>query len=55
MTQIRFAARIVADKGAVTTMEYGIIAAFFAVLLVGIFGNFGKTLVTLFSGVTSSL
>jgi len=43
------------DRIAVTTLEYGIIAAFFAVLLVGIFGNFGKTLVTMFSGVTTSL
>jgi Flp pilus assembly pilin Flp len=46
---------MLADRAAVTALEYGIIAAFFAVLLVGIFGNFGKTLVTMFSGVTSSL
>jgi Flp pilus assembly pilin Flp len=46
---------LLADRAAVTALEYGIIAAFFAVLLVGIFGNFGKTLVTMFSGVTNSL
>ncbi len=46
---------LVADRVAVTALEYGIIAAFFAVLLVGIFGNFGKTLVTMFSGVTNSI
>ncbi len=46
---------LLAGRAAVTTLEYGIIAAFFAVLLVGIFGSFGKTLVTMFSGVTTSL
>ncbi len=55
MTVKRRGLRLLNDAGAVTALEYGIIAAFFAVLLVGIFGNFGKTLVTLFSGVTTSL
>jgi len=55
MREVRISLAALADRAAVTTLEYGIIAAFFAVVLVGIFGNFGKTLVTMFSGVTSSL
>jgi Flp pilus assembly pilin Flp len=55
MSEVCNKGRLLADRAAVTALEYGIIAAFFAVLLVGIFGNFGKTLVTMFSGVTSSL
>jgi Flp pilus assembly pilin Flp len=55
MREAYHSGRLLADRVAVTTLEYGIIAAFFAVLLVGIFGNFGKTLVLMFSGVTSSL
>jgi len=55
MREVRSSLAIVADRAAVTALEYGIIAAFFAVLLVGIFGSFGKTLVTMFNGVTSSL
>jgi Flp pilus assembly pilin Flp len=45
----------VADRAAVTALEYGIACAFFAVLLVGIFTNFSTFLVTLFNGVTTSL
>jgi Flp pilus assembly pilin Flp len=55
MREIHTTGRLLADRAAVTALEYGIIAAFFAVLLVGIFGNFGKTLVTMFNGVTTSL
>ncbi len=55
MRMTRHSIGVMADRAAVTALEYGIIAAFFAVLLVGIFGNFGKTLVTMFSGVTNSL
>jgi Flp pilus assembly pilin Flp len=55
MKQQQTLVRLAAEDYAITTLEYGIIAAFFTVLLVGIFGNFGKTLVTLFNGVTTSL
>jgi len=47
--------RFAADRSAVTALEYGIIAAFFVVVLVAIFGNFGKTLVALYNGVTSGI
>ena len=43
------------DRSAVTALEYGIIAAFFVVLLVGIFSNFGKTLVAMFNRATSGI
>ncbi len=55
MSEERGRLAVFADREAVTALEYGIIAAFFAVLLVGIFGRFGSTLVTMFSGVTASL
>ncbi len=55
MSLVEHKVGVLVDRAAVTALEYGIIAAFFAVLLVGIFGNFGKTLVTMFSGVTNSL
>jgi Flp pilus assembly pilin Flp len=44
-----------ADRAAVTALEYGIIAAFFAVLLLGIFSRFGTTLSTMYTGVTSGI
>lgn len=47
--------RLLIDRAGVTALEYGIVCAFFAVLLVGIFSSFGKTLVTMFNGVTTSL
>jgi Flp pilus assembly pilin Flp len=47
--------RLVADRTAVTALEYGIVCAFFAVLLVGIFGNFGTTLVAMFTRASSAL
>jgi Flp pilus assembly pilin Flp len=47
--------RLLADRAGVTALEYGIVCAFFAVLLVGIFGNFGKTLIAMFDRATSSL
>jgi Flp pilus assembly pilin Flp len=43
------------DAAAVTALEYGIIAAFLGVALVGIFVNFGKFVTALFSTATSSL
>jgi Flp pilus assembly pilin Flp len=44
-----------ADRAAVTALEYGIVAAFFAVLLLGIFGRFGTALSTLYTVVTSGI
>jgi Flp pilus assembly pilin Flp len=55
MRTLRNIRSLVADRGGVTALEYGIIAAFFAVLLVTIFGNFGKSLTSLYGGVTSGL
>ncbi len=55
MEKSRFHQRWVADRAAVTALEYGIIAAFFAVVLLGIFSRFGATLTTLYSGVTSGI
>jgi Flp pilus assembly pilin Flp len=55
MTHVQSVARLLNEKYGVTSLEYGIIAAFFAVSLVGIFSNFGKALVSLFSGITTSL
>jgi len=47
--------RFIPDRSAVTALEYGIIAAFFAVLLVTIFTNFGNTLVAMYGRVTSGI
>lgn len=44
-----------ADRRAVTALEYGIIASILGLVLVTIFGNFGKTLTSLFSSVGSSI
>ena len=44
-----------ADRRAVTALEYGIIASILGLVLVTIFGNFGKTLTTLFSNVSTSI
>ncbi len=44
-----------ADKKAVTALEYGIIASILGLVLVTIFGNFGNTLKTLFSSVSTSI
>jgi Flp pilus assembly pilin Flp len=43
------------DRRAVTALEYGIVAAFLCLVLLGIFGAFGNTLTSLFNGVTTSL
>jgi Flp pilus assembly pilin Flp len=47
--------RFIVDHSGVTALEYGIIAAFFAVLLVAIFGNFGNVLVAMYGRVTSGI
>ncbi len=43
------------DRQAVTALEYGIIASILGLVLVTIFGNFGNTLKTLFSHVSTSI
>ncbi len=43
------------DHTAVTALEYGIIASILGLVLVGIFGSFGRTLTTLFSHVATSI
>jgi pilus assembly protein Flp/PilA len=43
------------DRRGVTALEYGIIASILGLVLVGIFGSFGKTLSTLFSHVATSI
>jgi Flp pilus assembly pilin Flp len=55
MVKVQNCWRFIADRSAVTALEYGIIAAFFAVLLVAIFGNFGNTLVAMYGRVTSGI
>ncbi len=47
--------KFVADKNAVTALEYGIIASILGLVLVGIFTSFGSTLTTLFSNVSTSI
>ncbi len=55
MDRLQFCRRFMTDRAAVTALEYGIVAAFFVVLLVAIFTNFGKTLTALYNGVTTGL
>jgi len=43
------------DRRAVTALEYGIVAAFLCLALLGIFRGFGSTLTAMFSNVTTSL
>ncbi len=44
-----------ADRRAVTALEYGIIASILGLVLVTIFTSFGKTLSTLFNHVATSI
>ena len=47
--------KVIADKRAVTSLEYGILASILGLVLVNIFKNFGSTLTKLFSAVSSSI
>ena len=47
--------RVISDKRAVTSLEYGILASILGLVLVNIFKNFGSTLTKLFSTVSSSI
>jgi Flp pilus assembly pilin Flp len=52
----RLSGRIfLAERRAVTAVEYGIVAAFLCLSLLGIFRTFGSVLVTMFSGVSNAL
>ncbi len=43
------------DREGVTALEYGIVAAFLCLSLLGIFHAFGSVLTTMFNGVDTSL
>jgi Flp pilus assembly pilin Flp len=47
--------RLWSDRLGVTTLEYGIIAAFFCVSLVAIFSKFGSTVTSLFNSVETGI
>ena len=46
---------LLADRRAVTALEYGIIAGVLGLALIAIFKSFGGTLSTLFSGIGGSI
>ncbi len=48
-------AMLAADRRGVTALEYGIVATFLCLSLLGIFSRFGSVLLTMFSGVTTSI
>ena len=43
------------DRRAVTALEYGIMAAFFCLVLLGIFSRFGSVLTTMYNGVGNGI
>ena len=47
--------KLLTDRRAVTSLEYGIIASILGLELVNVFKNFGSTLTKLFSAVASSI
>ncbi len=46
---------LLADRRAVTALEYGIIAGVLGLVLIGIFTSFGSSLTTLFNGIGASI
>jgi Flp pilus assembly pilin Flp len=52
---LRHIADLESDCRGVTALEYGIVATFLCLSLLGIFSRFGSVLVTMFSGVTTSI
>ncbi len=44
-----------ADERAVTTLEYGIVATFLCLALLGIFTSYSETVSTMYSKVTTSI
>lgn len=56
MTRFRNEQRaLLADRRAVTALEYGIIAGVLGLVLIGIFTSFGSSLTTLFTGIGASI
>ena len=43
------------DKRAVTALEYGMIAALIAAIIIGIVGSIGQTLLTKFTAINTAL
>jgi pilus assembly protein Flp/PilA len=52
---IRFVSKFVRDESGVTAMEYGMIAALIAVVILGVLGTLGKDLNTTFGKIESSI
>jgi pilus assembly protein Flp/PilA len=51
----KFLARFVRDESGVTAMEYGMIAALIAVVILGVLGSVGTNLNTTFGKIESSI
>ncbi len=51
----RAIASLWAERRAITAVEYGIVAAFLCLSLLGIFRAFGNTLTSMFSGVSTTI
>ena len=52
---IRFINKFVRDEQGVTAMEYGMIAALIAVVILGVLGSLGKDLNTTFNSIDSAI
>ena len=52
---IRFVSKFVRDESGVTAMEYGMIAALIAVIILGVLGELGKNLNTTFGTISSAI
>ena len=46
---------LVSDRRGVTAVEYGVVAAFLCLSLLGIFSHFAGVLTTMFTGVTTGI
>ncbi len=56
VTMVSFGiARLLRDRCGVTAVEYGIVAAFLCLALLGIFRSFGTVLSALFTGASSGI
>jgi len=51
----KFFARFVRDESGVTAMEYGMIAALIAVVILGVLGGLGNNLNTTFGNISSAI
>jgi len=52
---IGFVSKFVRDEEGVTAMEYGMIAALIAVVILGVLGDLGKNLNTTFGTISSAI